>query len=161
MGKKSQSAPKPEIDIFVLSSGMATILPSESVEDIEEIENELNEEFEPTTPAEQFLVDQMIHARWKLARTHRLEAQAFANLVGNEDGSDTGVLKVLKVPGNIFDKLDKMAAALDRAYSKAVRDLAQLRANARKRKNKTKPKPAASRSLPPNSPKYKTKPNPS
>jgi hypothetical protein len=132
MAKKSQPEPAPPVLIYTLSSGEVTVLPNESMEALEELAEELYEEFDPDTSAEQYLVDQMVHARWKVIRVRRLESQAFANLVADGADPDTAVLKALKTPGNIFDKLDRMANAADRAYSKAVRDLARLRANAAK-----------------------------
>ncbi len=60
-----------------LSSRTLTILPKEDSEELKQLVEEITSEFKPITGAENFFVDQMIHARWKLARIQRLEAEAF------------------------------------------------------------------------------------
>ena len=87
----------------------------------------------------------MIHARWNLLRFRRLEAVAFDRMLESEygpSGPDRRLLNTIEKPGNILDKLQKMAAAAERAYARAVRDLAQLRAKAEKSEKQNKAKAA-------------------
>jgi hypothetical protein len=120
------------VSFHTLSSGEIAILPGESEHDLDELENELDEQFEPKSNTEQFLVDQMVHARWKLARVRRLEVQAYADLIHDEKASDSHILEALEKPRNIFDKLERMALAADRAFAKALRELNLFRANVQK-----------------------------
>ena len=143
MGKKSQ--PPPKVVRYALSTGDIAVLPTESEEDLEQLITELTKQNEPNTPAENFLVDQMIHARWNLLRFRRLEATAFDRMLENEYGSpdaDRRLLITIERPGNAVDKLQKMAAAAERAYAKAVRDFAQLRAKALETEKQNKAKAA-------------------
>lgn len=128
-----------------LSSGVLTVLPNENPADLEQITADINGEFKPATKAEQYYADQMIRARWKLFRIRRLEAEALDRIVekGEEPPNiDRDLLATLETRGNILDKLDRYAAAAERAYSKAVRDLAQLRAGAQKAEIQNKAKEA-------------------
>jgi hypothetical protein len=143
MGKKSQ--PPPEVIRYALSTGDIVVLPTESAEDLEQLVSEMEEQNEPNSPAEHFLVDQMIHARWSLLRFRRLEAVAFDRMLENEYGSpsaDRRLLNTIERPGNVVDKLQKMSAAAERAYARALRDLTQLRAKAQKSEKQNKPKAA-------------------
>lgn len=67
-------------------TGSATVLAHESQDDFEQLAATIPEEYEPQRDNETFLVAQMIHARWKLLRTERLEAQAF-DMIHTEPGS--------------------------------------------------------------------------
>jgi hypothetical protein len=125
-----------------LSSGELTVLPTEKKENLDTLIHEITEENKPTTPAEQFLVDQMVHARWNLLRARRLEAEALARLIETDPDVDRSILQTLETRGNVIEKLDRYAASAARAYSKAVRDLTQLRANAQKAAQQNKAKEA-------------------
>jgi hypothetical protein len=143
MGKKSQPAPK--VIRYALSTGDIVVLPTESAEDLDQLIEEITEQNEPNSPAEHFLVDQMIHARWTLLRFRRLEAVAFDRMLEYEYGSpsaDRRLLNTIENPGNVVDKLQKMSAAAERAYARALRDLTQLRAKAQKAEIQNKAKAA-------------------
>jgi hypothetical protein len=123
-----------------LSSGDINVLPTEKQETLDALIRELNEQNEPKSAAEKFHIEQMIHARWNLLRVRRLEAEALDAMIENSGGEniDRGILSEIEKPGNVLDKLARYAAAAGRAYSRAVRDLAQLRANAKKAEQQNK-----------------------
>lgn len=147
MKKKSQPEPEPQpqVQLYFLSSGEVAVLLNESMEDLEELETELNTQFEPQNPHEQFLVDRAIQARWKVYRYRRLETQAYHNLTETEGGDDCTLLDALEAPATIFDKLERLIAAAERAYATAIRELNQYRAQAAKAEKQNKAKPAAGR----------------
>ena len=129
-----------------LSSGVLTVLPAEDPAALDRLIAGIRDEFKPATPSENFFCDQMVHAAWKLQRVRRLQAEALDRLAANGDAdTDRALLDEIETPGNIVDKLERYEGAAARAYSKAVRDLAQLRANAAKLKKQNEAKPAASR----------------
>lgn len=147
MKKKRQPEPEPEprsVQIYALSSGEIAVLPNESMEELEALDEELNEEFNPTTPHEQFLVDRAINARWKLYRYRRLETQAYADIVCPASDDDQALLNKLERPNNVLEKLERMIAATERAFSTAIRELDRYRAQTRKAEEKAeKQHPAA------------------
>jgi hypothetical protein len=145
MGKKSQ--PAPQVVRYALSSGVIAVLPTESAEDLDQLIAEITEQNEPNTPAEHYLVDQMIHARWKVLRFRRLEAVALDRILDEPYifqpvPQDHRILNTIQQSGNILDKLEKLIVAADRAYAKALRDLTQLRASAQKSEKQNKAKAA-------------------
>jgi hypothetical protein len=145
MGKKSQ--PAPQVVRYALSSGVIAVLPTESAEDLDQLIAEITEQNEPNTPAEHYLVDQMIHARWKVLRFRRLEAVALDRILDEPYifqpvPQDHRILNTIQQSGNILDKLEKLIVAADRAYAKAVRDLTQLRVKAQQPKKQNKAKAA-------------------
>jgi hypothetical protein len=145
MGKKSQ--PALHVARYALSSGVITVLPTESKEDLDQLITEVTEQNEPNTPTEHFLVGQMIHARWKVLRFRRLEAVALDRILDEPYifepiPQDHCILNTIQQSGNILDKLEKLIVAADRAYAKALRDLTQLRASAQKAEKQNKAKAA-------------------
>ncbi len=111
------------------------VLPHESPEEFEELEAAYREEFNPHGAHESFLVGEMIQARWKLARIERLEAAAFEQILtepGSADDPDSRILNTLSRSGNALDKLQRYAAAANRAYNAAHRQLTQTRATEKK-----------------------------
>jgi hypothetical protein len=128
-----------------LSSGILTVLPTESQSDLEHLSASIHQEHKPASPAETFLTDQMIHARWNLARVRRLQAEAIDRILAanpQNSNSDAALLDALDTPNNLLDKLERYAAAAERAYARALRQLQQLRANSQKIEKQNKAKEA-------------------
>ena len=108
-----------------------TVLPTEDPRDLEKLRATIAGEWTPQGDTETFLVDQMISARWKLARLQRMEVEAIDNMLErNEDGAsaDRQLVRAIESRNSIFDKLDRYTRSTERAYSKAVKELQQLRA---------------------------------
>jgi hypothetical protein len=115
-------------------SGVFTVLPHENADEFHGLAARLRDEFQPDSENETFLVDQMIQARCRLLRIQRLEALAFEQIL-TEPGSgadpDARILAALCSSGNALDKLQRYAAAAERSYYKALRELRQSRAQNR------------------------------
>ena len=123
-----------------LSTMTLTVLPTEDPRDLEDLRSNIASEWKPQGDAETFLVDQMIAARWKLARLQRMEAEAIDEVLeggcffDDEDEAEHDATSadrhLVHALGrrDIFDKLERYARTTERAYSKAVKDLQQLRA---------------------------------
>ncbi len=111
------------------------VLPHENRDHFNELEAGYRSEFNPQTPHEEFMLGQMLQARWKLDRVQRLEALAFEQLLtepGAATDPDERVVAALGRSGNIFDKLQRYAAAATRSYNAAHRELKNARATAAK-----------------------------
>jgi len=116
-------------------AGVFTVLPHENPEDFNNLAARLRDEFQPETDSETFLVDQMIQSRCRLLRIQRLEALAFEQILtepGSNTDPDARILSAMCAPGNALDKLQRYAAAAERSYYKALRELRQSRAQNQK-----------------------------
>jgi hypothetical protein len=116
-------------------AGIFTVLPHEDPEDFTDLADRLRDEFQPAGENESFLVDQMIQARCRLLRIQRLEALAFEQILtepGGDSDADTRILAAMCGSGNALDKLQRYAAAAERSYYKALRELQQSRAHQQK-----------------------------
>jgi len=84
-------------------------------------------ELAPETAHEEFLVGQMIGARWKLDRLDRIEVAMFAALESPGDAATTEALLAQafmeKDTGNGFARLDRYRASLERTYHRCAREL--------------------------------------
>jgi hypothetical protein len=117
------------------SSGVFAILPHEDRAAFDQLASTLRAEFLPKGDTETFLVDQMIQSRWKATRIERLEMEAFEQILtepGSTDSPDGRILAAISTPGNVLDKLQRYAAAAERSYYKALREIQALRARAQK-----------------------------
>ncbi len=107
------------------------LLPNEDPEEFSRLLASIKAEFRPAGGHETFLVEQMANARWRLSRIERLEAEAFERILteprDREDSPDGRILDVLASNGNILEKLQRYAAAAERSYYKAHRELVQGR----------------------------------
>jgi hypothetical protein len=112
-------------------AGVFTVLPHENQDDFNDLAARLRDEFQPETENENFLVDQLIQSRCRLLRIQRLEALAFEQLLTEPDSNsdpDARILTAMCASGNALDKLQRYAAAAERSYYKALRELRQSRA---------------------------------
>ena len=117
-------------------TGGFSVLPHESQEAFDQLAASLRAEFRPEGEDETFLLDQMIQARWRLARIERLEAEAYEEILtspNEPNGSpDSAILSAMSRTSNILDKLLRYAADARRAYFKARTELLAARARAKK-----------------------------
>ena len=127
-----------------LASEKLTVLPGESQDDLDALIESITGEFKPATDTERHSVDRMVQARWKLARLQRWEAAAFERILDSEwgpDDPDRRFLDALGESGSILEKLQRYTTSAERAYSKALKDLLQYRAQPQNSKRRTKPNP--------------------
>ena len=122
------------------------ILPGENQEDFDQIHSGFQDQYQPQNPAEQFLVDQMAIAQWKLVRAEAYEARAFA-----KDPS-------IEACQAVFSSMTLVTGRLERAFFKAYKELERIKAARRKQpqpqdqppsqsRNKHEPAPPASINL--------------
>ena len=85
-------------------------------------------EFQPTTTHEHFLVDQLAQSRWRLDRAHRLEALALEQIVSGDSDETNPNSRILAHLGpNALTTLNRWAAAAEKSYYRAHRELTQAR----------------------------------
>ncbi len=128
-----------------LASEKLTVLPGESQDDLDALIESITGEFKPATDTERHSVDRMVQARWKLARLQRWEAAAFERILDSEwgpDDPDRRFLDALGESGSILEKPQRYTTSAERAYSKALKDLLQYRAQSAKLETQNKAKSA-------------------
>jgi hypothetical protein len=111
-------------------TGVFNVLPHENAEDFNDLAARLRDEFQPEGENENFLVDQMIQSRCRLLRIQRLEALAFEQILtepGSSSDPDSRILAAICASGNALDKLHRYAAAAERSYYKALREIQNSR----------------------------------
>ena len=86
-------------------------------------------EFQPATTHEQFLVGQLAQSRWRLDRARRIEVLALDQIVEptqmDETNPDARILASLGP--NALATLNRWAAAAEKSYYRAHRELTQTR----------------------------------
>ncbi len=107
-------------------SSAFTVLPNEDIDQYNEVFDGFIEEFEPCGYHETFLVHEMIQARWRTFRIHRLE-DSYLSQTQLDDPStdpDQAILDNMAAKGvDILNALTRYAAAAQRTYYKAHREL--------------------------------------
>ncbi len=87
-----------------------------------------NSEFTPTTTHEQFLVEQLAASRLRLHRAHALEVFALNQIVTGETDETNPNTRILAHLGtNALAILNRWAAAAEKSYCRAHRELTQAR----------------------------------
>jgi hypothetical protein len=113
-------------------SAQFAVLPHESAADFEALATALRAEFHPDGEHENFLIDQMIQARWRLARIARLENAAFQALIdpvldpeAKPATPDARIVAQMAARPNadVLSTLQRHAAAAERTYHKCFREL--------------------------------------
>lgn len=112
-------------------SSQFSVLPHENFEEFEALRVSFSAEFEPRTPHQEFLVEQMLQARWRIARIYRLEAAVFEQLAQSQTGesADARIAAALIQSSGLgaLNVLQRYLAAAERSYHKAARELAESR----------------------------------
>jgi len=107
------------------------VLPHEDRNQFDSLLEQYKSDFEPATAHEEFLVSQMVGARWKLDRAGRIENAMFAALESPNDPATTEALMAQafldKDTGSGFARLDRYRASLERTYHRCARELRATR----------------------------------
>jgi hypothetical protein len=122
-----------------ISSGNATkhglsaafrVLPNEDQQAFDESVAGFQRDFQPTNSYEQFLVEEMAQARWRVARIRRFETAVIEQMLGVADPADTDVRiasRFLRKTADPLLVLQRHAAAAERSGRHALKQLLALR----------------------------------
>jgi hypothetical protein len=146
-----------------LSSG-SPVLASEDQSGFNALVDSLLSEFAPQGGHEAFLIQQMAESRWRLERIRSIETAVYDTMLGNANPESTDArlaAALLGRGGDVLSKLERYAAAAERSYYKAHKE---LMASAKDRKQQqdaagTKFNDQALFDLILRPPVYQTKPN--
>ena len=116
-----------------LSNASFTLLPTEDVAGFNAALDCYFERFDPQDHHEVFLTQLMVQSTWKLARIHRIQAALFKHVLEPDVPPVTleaaMAAAMFKANPNAFQTLERMAAAAERSYFKALRELERGRKN--------------------------------
>jgi hypothetical protein len=90
-------------------SGRPAVLPQENADEFQQLQTDYFDQFSPQNPHESFLVEQMIHARWRIARIQRLELRLLSDAASEAAAEEAEA-----------DPADADAAILDHMHHKGV-----------------------------------------
>ena len=122
-----------------LSSARFLFLRHENPEEFATLLNRLEDEFQPETASEEFLITEMARAQWKLGRIEAIEAAVLAG-AGAGARAEFGAAGTTNDPwaaiaaefqstaGDALVKLDRYAASARRIWHKSLDTLLKLRA---------------------------------
>jgi hypothetical protein len=97
-----------------LKSGIdakSLVIPGEDAAELQALATNYQLQFLPGSPVEQFLVDTLTHADWKLRRLRKREAQLLHPAPGDS------------VNENLLYRLDRQITAAERSYFRALKEL--------------------------------------
>jgi hypothetical protein len=112
-----------------LSAGFR-VLSNENQEEFDELIAEYHRTFKPANTHEEFLVEEMAQARWRLARVRRLEAELIDDMVTHRGSTDADAMMVAALRNDTtraFTTLQRYATPLQRAAFRALDQLLALR----------------------------------
>lgn len=103
------------------------VVPHEDQDEFQQMFQAFQSEFNLATAHENCLVDQMAHARWKLARIQRLESRMFELMLDPGDPDSALAARMLDGGANACATLQRYATAAERSYYKAHREFMDSR----------------------------------
>jgi len=111
-----------------LSSAGDPVLPHEDRSAFNALLQRYKDDFSPATGHEEFLVAEMVGARWRLERAGRIESAMLEDIVDFSDASTaTPEIQMAKAmmqkEGDPFARMDRHRANLERTYHRCVREL--------------------------------------
>ncbi len=112
-----------------VSHGLAggfRVLPQESQQEFDRLLSEYREQFHAANVHEEFLVEEMAQARWRIARCRRLETEVVRALSGDDESAnpDRALADALISRGpDAFQTLQRYMAAAERSYYRAHKEL--------------------------------------
>ena len=111
-----------------LSSAGDPVLPHEDRSAFDALLQHYKSDFSPSTGHEEFLVTEMVGARWRLERAGRIESVMLEDIVDFSDASPiTPEIQMAKAmmqkEGDPFARMDRHRANLERTYHRCAREL--------------------------------------
>jgi hypothetical protein len=98
-------------------SSAFTVLPDESQEEFDALAHQFRAEYQPQGEHQHFLIDQMIQARWRIARINRLEDAALCQMMDSGATVDVRALATFQ----------RYRTAAERSYYKAQTEMHNAR----------------------------------
>jgi len=111
-----------------LTSAGDPVLPHEDRNAFNALLKSYKSDFQPATEHENFLVTEMVGARWRLERAGRIESAMLEDIIEFDDASTTTpeiqmAKAMMQKGGDPFARMDRHRANLERTYHRCAREL--------------------------------------
>ncbi len=108
-------------------AGSFRVLPHENQEEFDRLLADYRRTFPAANVHEEFLVEEMAQARWRIARVRRLEAEVVRAIAGDDSGNPDRALAQALIgnSADAFKTLQRYAASAERSYYRAHKQLTQ------------------------------------
>jgi hypothetical protein len=111
------------------------VLPHENEDDYEKLREGILESYAPENSADQALVEELVHAYWRLLRMHRVETQYWDHLGGSYNRADEGIAEaLLQTPDRQMRNFFRYYAQVEHSYYRALAAANQIKRERRDRK---------------------------
>ena len=129
--RSSQNALKSGLDSESL------FIRGEDPEQFRQLQNEYADRFHPATPDERFQLDLILRNEWLLRRMMRVEAQLwnFYTAQSSSESEQIALGEAFAKASNIFMRLQRRSAQLERGYQEAYAELMRLQAERQEAEN--------------------------
>ncbi len=109
-------------------SSAEPVLPCEDMSNYLVLLNSYIAEFSPSTPHEEFLVSQMVSARWRLDRVQRMENAFLEGMLDETTNPYAQLVRaLLEKDIDPLTRLDRYRTSFERTYQRCVRELRATR----------------------------------
>jgi len=108
------------------------VLPHESQEEFEQLHAAHRKEYAPASLTEQDLLQELVVAKWRLARARRVESEYFAQVFESSAGDAALASLIASDDDKGFQKIQRYLNAAERAWRRALKDLQQTQAARRR-----------------------------
>jgi len=109
-----------------LSAG-SRVFSNENQQEFDNLIAEYRRTLTPSNILEKFLVEEMAHATWRLARFRRLETGLIDEMAGAGDVDTVLTARLIENTAGPLKTLQRLAAAAERSYYRALKQLQALR----------------------------------
>jgi len=106
------------------------VIPGEDAAELETLSAEYQDQFQPASALERFLVDALISADWQLRRLRRIEAQLWTHELADSPDTESSLGAVFTRSPQSFQLLQRRIDAAERSYYRALKELQRLPAEA-------------------------------
>ena len=116
-----------------LSSAGDPVLPHEDRAAFDALFDHYECDFAPETAHEEFLVREMVSARWRIARANRLEAIILCGRLDEQnepdrpEDPDVSIARIMAAKGDPLARLERHRANLERNYQRCAREFRAAR----------------------------------
>ena len=107
------------------------VLPHEDREGFERLLTSHRREYDPASPTEEDLIQELAISQWRLLRARRVESEYFAQVFESSSGTTLAAL-IASDDDKGFQKIQRYLAAAERAWRRALKDLQQAQSVRRK-----------------------------
>jgi hypothetical protein len=127
------------------------VFPNENQQEFDDLVADYHRTFVPTTTHEQFLVEEMAQSRWRLARLRCLESAVIEQMIdaaGSGDAYQILAAALIDNTAGPVKTLQRYAAATERSYYRALKQLQTGRQAELQNEPKLEPAKPVTRSKP-------------